>query len=228
MKAIVLLSGGLDSYTAAAIVKGEGFELYALTVDYGQRHAREVEAARAVARTLGVVRHLELAIDLRAIGGSSLTTDAAIPRDRDIQSAADIPSTYVPARNTIFLSLALAWAEVLDARDIVVGVNALDYSGYPDCRPEFVRAFEELASLATRAGVEGGRFRVHAPLVSLSKADIIRRGLALGLDYGLTHSCYDPYPSGAPCGRCDSCRLRALGFAEAGASDPLVRSGELR
>ena len=220
-KCIVLLSGGLDSYTAAAIAKGDGFELCALTVLYGQRHAREVESARAVARALGVRRHLELPIDLRAIGGSSLTSDASVPRDRDL-AATDIPSTYVPARNTIFLSLALAWAEVLEASDIFIGVNALDYSGYPDCRPEFIHAFESLATLATRAGVEGTRFRVHTPLISLSKAQIIQRGLALGLDYGLTHSCYDPAPDGRPCQRCDSCALRARGFEDAGVADPLV------
>jgi 7-cyano-7-deazaguanine synthase len=217
----VLLSGGLDSYTAAAMVKSEGFELYALTIAYGQRHAREVESARAVARALACTRHLELPIDLRAIGGSSLTSDASVPRDRDL-SATDIPSTYVPARNTIFLSLALAWGEVLLASDIVIGVNALDYSGYPDCRPEFIRAFESLATLATRAGVEGGRVSVHTPLINLTKAEIICRGLALGLDYGLTHSCYDPAPGGEPCGRCDSCALRARGFAEAGVADPLL------
>jgi 7-cyano-7-deazaguanine synthase len=223
MKAIILLSGGLDSYTAAAIAKADGFELYALTVSYGQRHAQELESARRVARALGVARHLELAVDLRAIGGSSLTSNADIPRDRDVVSASDIPSTYVPARNTIFLSLALGWAEVVGAGDIVIGVTALDYSGYPDCRPEFIRAFETLACLATRAGVEGAPIRVRMPLIALSKADIIRRGLALGLDYGLTHSCYDPAASGAPCGRCDSCMLRAKGFAEAGAADPLLR-----
>jgi 7-cyano-7-deazaguanine synthase len=226
MRSVVLLSGGLDSYTAAAMAKAEGFELYALTVSYGQRHAQEVEAARRVARALGVDRHLELAIDLRAIGGSSLTADVPgvdVPRDRDVAAASDIPSTYVPARNTIFLSLALAWAEVVGASDIVLGVNALDYSGYPDCRPEFIRAFETVASLATRAGVEGTPLRVRTPLIALSKADIIRSGLALGLDYGLTHSCYDPSLSGAACGRCDSCRLRAKGFAEAGAVDPLLR-----
>jgi 7-cyano-7-deazaguanine synthase len=219
--AVVLLSGGLDSYTAAAIAKTEGFALNALTIIYGQRHEREVESARAVARSLGVERHLELPIDLRAIGGSSLTSDAAVPRDRDL-SATDIPSTYVPARNTIFLSLALAWAEVLDVSDIFIGINALDYSGYPDCRPEFVQAFEALARLATRAGVEGARLIVHTPLIQLTKADIVRRGLALGLDYGLTHSCYDPDAQGRPCGRCDSCALRARGFAEAGAVDPIV------
>ena len=223
MRAVVLLSGGVDSYTAAAIARAEGFDLYALTVRYGQRHVRELESARAIARALGVARHLELTTDLRAIGGSSLTSDEEVPRDRDLASPA-IPSTYVPARNTIFLALALAWAEVLQAFDIVMGVNALDYSGYPDCRPEFVRAFELLAGLATRAGVEGARFRVHTPLIALSKADIIRRGCELGLDYSLTHSCYDPDPDGRPCGRCDSCVLRAKGFAEAGVMDPLPGS----
>jgi 7-cyano-7-deazaguanine synthase len=223
MRAVVLLSGGLDSYTAAAIARAQRFTLFALTIHYGQRHAREIEAARAVARALGTERHLELAVDLRAIGGSSLTSDAAVPRDRDVQGT-DIPSTYVPARNTIFLSLALGWAEVIEARDIVIGVNALDYSGYPDCRPEFIGAFERLADLATKAGVEGGRFRVHAPLLTLGKADIIRRGLELGLDYGLTHSCYDPSPQGRPCGACDSCVLRARGFREAGVADPVLLS----
>jgi 7-cyano-7-deazaguanine synthase len=225
MRAVILLSGGLDSYTAAAIAGSEGFELNALTIAYGQRHARELESARRVAEALAAARHLELPIDLRAIGGSSLTSDAVVPRGRDL-SATDIPSTYVPARNTIFLSLALAWAEVLDARDIFIGVNALDYSGYPDCRPEFIRAFEALATLATRTGVEGARFRVHAPLIHLTKADIIRRGLELGLDYGLTHSCYDPAPGGQPCGQCDSCVLRAKGFAEAGVADPLALRNE--
>ena len=229
MRAVVLLSGGLDSYTAAAIAKSDGFDLCALTVQYGQRHGREIEAARAVARALGVARHLELAVDLRAIGGSSLTSDASvvdIPRDRDPDAALGegIPSTYVPARNTVFLSLALGWAEALDARDIVIGVNALDYSGYPDCRPEFVRAFEALANVATRAGVEGARFHIHTPLIAMSKADIVRRGLGLGLDYGLTHSCYDPTPEGLACGRCDSCVLRAKGFHDAGVADPLRMS----
>jgi 7-cyano-7-deazaguanine synthase len=221
MRAIVLLSGGLDSYTSAAIAKADGFTLNALTILYGQRHAREIESARAVARALGIERHLELPIDLRAIGGSALTSDIPVPRDRDL-SATDIPSTYVPARNTIFLSLALAWAEVLGVHDIVMGVNALDYSGYPDCRPEFVRAFESLATVATRAGVEGARFHIHTPLITLSKAEIITRGLLLGLDYGLTHSCYDPSRDGLPCGRCDSCVLRAKGFAEAGVADPVM------
>jgi 7-cyano-7-deazaguanine synthase len=221
--AVVLLSGGLDSYTAAAMMKAEGFRLRALTVSYGQRHVREIEAARNVARALGADEHLELSLDLRGIGGSSLTSDAAVPRDRDL-TATDIPSTYVPARNTIFLSLALGWAEVLGARDIVMGVNALDYSGYPDCRPEFVAAFESLASVATRAGVKGARFRVHTPLIAMTKGDIVRRGLALGLDYALTWSCYDPAPGGEPCGHCDSCVLRAKGFDEAGAADPLSPS----
>lgn len=223
--AIVLLSGGLDSYTAAAITRADGFELNALTIRYGQRHAQEIEAARRVARALGVRRHLEMDLDLRNIGGSSLTSDAPVPVDRDLSDTsipASIPSTYVPARNTIFLSLALGWAEVLDARDIVIGVNALDYSGYPDCRPEFIAAFERLAALATRAGVEGARFRIHTPLMALTKAQIIRLGLARGLDYGLTHSCYAPTADGRPCGRCDSCVLRARGFGEAGARDPLA------
>jgi 7-cyano-7-deazaguanine synthase len=215
------LSGGLDSYTAAAIVKAQQLSLFALTLHYGQRHAREVEAARDVARALGIERHLELEVDLRAIGGSSLTSNVSIPRDRDLQ-ASEIPSTYVPARNTIFLSIALGWAEVLGARDIVIGVNALDYSGYPDCRPEFISAFERVANLGTRAGVEGGRYRVRTPLITLGKADIIRRGLELGLDYRLTHSCYDPSASGRPCGTCDSCVLRAKGFREAGVPDPLL------
>lgn len=222
MRAVVLLSGGLDSYTAAAIAKADGFELYALSILYGQRHAREIDAARAVAVALGVARHLELPVDLRAIGGSSLTADRDVPRDRDL-AATEIPSTYVPARNTIFLSLALGWAEVVGATDLVIGVNALDYSGYPDCRPEFIRAFEELAVLATRAGVEGTSFKIHTPLISMSKAEIIRRGLQLGLDYSITHSCYDPDGRGRPCGRCDSCRLRARGFAEAGVPDPVLR-----
>ena len=217
--AVVLLSGGLDSYTAAAIAKSDGFSLHALTVAYGQRHARELESAKRVAQALGVVQHLELPVDLRAIGGSALTTDAAVPRDRDLD-APGIPSTYVPARNTILLSLALGWAEVVGATDIVIGVNALDYSGYPDCRPEFVAAFERLAALATRAGVEGATFRVHTPLIALGKADIIRRGVELGLDYGLTTSCYDPDRDGRPCGHCDSCVLRAKGFREAGIADP--------
>jgi len=221
VKAVVLLSGGLDSYTAAAIAKSEGFSLYALTIHYGQRHAREIEAATRVALALGVLRHLELHLDLRGIGGSALTSDQPVPVDRDL-SIDETPATYVPARNTIFLSLALGWAESLGISDLVIGVNALDYSGYPDCRPEFVAAFESLANLATRAGVEGERFHVHTPLITMTKAEIIRKGVALGLDYGLTHSCYDPAPDGSPCGRCDSCVLRAKGFAEAGIPDPLL------
>jgi len=221
MKCVVLLSGGLDSYTAAAIARSQGFALYALTVNYGQRHAHELSAARRVAASLKVARHLQLDLDLRGIGGSVLTADVPVPRDRDL-TATDIPSTYVPARNTIFLSLALGWAETVDARDLFIGVNALDYSGYPDCRPEFIAAFESLAALATRAGVEGARFRIHTPLITLAKADIIRRGLTLGLDYGLTHSCYDPDAEGHPCGHCDSCVLRAKGFIEAGVQDPLL------
>jgi 7-cyano-7-deazaguanine synthase len=221
--AVVLLSGGLDSYTAAAIAREEGFRLFALTIRYGQRHATEIEAARTVANALGVARHLEIDVNLSAFGGSSLTTDKPVPKDRPIDPDT-IPSTYVPARNTVFLALALGWAEVLGAHDIVIGVNALDYSGYPDCRPEFIKAFEELASLATAKGVQGERFRIHAPLQMMTKADIIRRGQALGLDYALTHSCYDPGSGGAPCGHCDSCVLRAAGFAEVGLADPALDS----
>ena len=219
--AVVLLSGGLDSYTTAAIARAEGFRLFALTLRYGQRHSHELEAARAVARALGVQRHVELDVDLSAFGGSSLTTDAPIPKDRPLD-AGDIPSTYVPARNTVFLALALSWTEALGAADIFIGVNALDYSGYPDCRPEFIEAFERLASLATAQGVSGTRTRIHAPLQHLGKAEIIRKGTALSLDYGLTHSCYDPRPAGRPCGRCDSCSLRAAGFAAAGIADPAL------
>ena len=219
--AIVLLSGGLDSYTAAAIARVDGFRLHALTLDYGQRHAREVAAARAVAAALGVAKHIELAVDLSAFGGSSLTTDAPVPKDRAIDPD-EIPSTYVPARNTIFLALALGWAEVVGAHDIVIGVNALDYSGYPDCRPEYIAAFERLAALATARGVHGERLTIHAPLQAMTKAEIIRRGLELGLDYGLTHSCYDPDPAGRPCERCDSCVLRATGFRSVGIPDPAI------
>ena len=221
MNAVVLLSGGLDSFTAAAVARQEGFGLYALTVRYGQRHEHELEAARRVGRALGVTDHLELSVDLGAIGGSALTTDRTIPKDRPLDEDA-IPATYVPARNTVLLSLALGWAEVLGAHDLVIGVNALDYSGYPDCRPAYIEAFERLAALATRAGVEGAPVRVHTPLIEWSKAQIIRRGIELGLDYALTHSCYDPDAAGRPCSHCDSCRLRALGFAEAGAPDPLL------
>jgi 7-cyano-7-deazaguanine synthase len=219
--AILLLSGGLDSATAGAIARAEGYQLYALTIRYGQVHAREIDAARSVARTLGVVRHIELSVDLSAFGGSALVGDGAIPKHRDL-STTEIPPTYVPARNTVFLSLALAWSEVVGAEAIVIGVNAIDYSGYPDCRPEYLEAFERLAGLATRAGITGHRVRILAPLIRMSKADIIRRGLELGVDYGLTHSCYDPRPDGRPCGQCDSCRLRELGFREAHAVDPLI------
>jgi 7-cyano-7-deazaguanine synthase len=218
-RAVLLLSGGLDSFTAGAIAKADGFELYALTIRYGQVHAREVEAARDVGKALGVVRHLELDVPLSKFGGSTLVGDGVIPKDRALETG-DIPSTYVPARNTVFLALALAWAEVVGAEAIVIGVNALDYSGYPDCRPEYLRAFEHLAALATRAGVEGRRLNILSPLIELSKAEIIRRGVALGVDYALTHSCYDPASDGTPCGRCDSCRLRARGFREAGLDDP--------
>jgi 7-cyano-7-deazaguanine synthase len=222
VKAVLLLSGGLDSYTAGAMARRDGFELYALTVRYGQVHAREVAAARDVAKNLRVVRHVELDVDLAAFGGSTLVGDGAIPKDRDLDDAV-IPSTYVPARNTIFLSLALGWAEVLQAQTIVLGVNALDYSGYPDCRPDYLAAFERLAALATKAGVEGKSIEIKAPLLRLSKAEIIREGLSLGLDYGLTHSCYDPDPAGNPCQRCDSCRLRARGFEQVGMADPALR-----
>lgn len=219
-KAVVLLSGGLDSYTAAAIAHGLGFDLYALTVQYGQRHAHEILAARAVAQALGVKAHRELAVDLASLGGSALLGDGDVPKGGPAPNT--IPTTYVPARNTVLLSLALAWAEAIGAFDIFIGVNALDYSGYPDCRPEFIQAFEATARLATKAGVEGGRFHVRAPLISMTKAEIIRRGASLGLDYGLTHSCYDPGPDGTACGLCDSCVLRARGFQEAGIHDPLT------
>ncbi|NQW02480.1 MAG: 7-cyano-7-deazaguanine synthase QueC [Acidobacteria bacterium] len=220
-RAVVLLSGGLDSTTAAAMARREGWELYALTMKYGQVHRAELEAARRVAASLGVSRHLELDVNLAAFGGSSLTGEGAIPKDE--LDAPGIPSTYVPARNTVFLSLAMAWAEVLGAERIVIGVNALDYSGYPDCRPEFIAAFEYLASLATKAGVEGRSLRVYAPLQHLTKAGIIRLGGELGVDYSLTHSCYDPAPDGRACRHCDSCLLRSRGFAEAGVPDPAVR-----
>lgn len=220
--AVVLLSGGLDSATVLAEASAAGFAPFALSIAYGQRHAVEMTAARRVAAALGVVRHVELTIDLRAFGGSALTADLDVPKDRDeAEMAGEIPITYVPARNTVFLSLALGWAETLGAFDLFVGVNCVDYSGYPDCRPEFLRAFEALANLATRAGVEGeGTFRVHAPLLKLTKDQIIRRGLELGVDYGLTHSCYDPTPEDLACGRCDSCRLRLAAFARLGLTDP--------
>ncbi len=219
-KSVVLLSGGLDSYTTAAIASQQGFALHALTVRYGQIHHQELEAAKKVAHELKVAEHLELEVDLSRIGGSSLTGSAPVPKARRLDTN-DIPSTYVPARNTVLLALALAWAEVLAARDIFIGVNALDYSGYPDCRPEFITAFENLTAVATKAGVHGNRTRIHAPLINLTKAEIIQRGLKLGLDYGLTHSCYDPTEGGRACGRCDSCMLRSQGFVDAGVTDPL-------
>jgi 7-cyano-7-deazaguanine synthase len=220
-RAVVLLSGGLDSYTAAAVARHDGWELYALSVRYGQRHVRELDAARAVAGALQVARHAEIDLDLSLFGGSALTTSIAVPKDRPL-TAAGIPVTYVPARNTIFLALAMGWAEVLDASAIVIGVNAIDYSGYPDCRPEFIKAFEHLAALATKAGVEGRRVTIQTPLIRLTKAEIITLGVSLGVDYALTHSCYDPLADGSPCGRCDSCRLREEGFRAAGIPDPLI------
>jgi 7-cyano-7-deazaguanine synthase len=225
--AVVLLSGGLDSATTLAEAKAAGFSPFALSVAYGQRHEVEIEAARRVAKALGAARHVELAIDLRAFGGSALTADIDVPKDRAAdEMASGIPITYVPARNTVFLSLALAWAETLGAFDLFVGVNCVDYSGYPDCRPAFLKAFQDLADLATKAGVEGqGRFRVHAPLLTMTKDQIISRGLELGVDYGLTHSCYDPTPEGLSCGRCDSCRLRLAAFERLGLTDPIAYAG---
>ncbi|HXC60127.1 MAG TPA: 7-cyano-7-deazaguanine synthase QueC [Steroidobacteraceae bacterium] len=224
--AIVLLSGGLDSATVLAIARSQGFECRTLAVSYGQRHAAELEAAARVAKRLGAVEHRQMNVDLAAIGGSALTDSSiAVPES----AAIGIPITYVPARNTLFLALALGWAEVAGARDIFVGVNAVDYSGYPDCRPEFVAAFESLAALATRAGIEGDRFRVQAPLMTLGKAEIIRTGMALGVDYGETVSCYQATPTGEACGRCDSCRLRSEGFKVAGVRDPtryVARTGD--
>jgi 7-cyano-7-deazaguanine synthase len=223
-RAVVLLSGGLDSTTTLAIARADGYACHALTVAYGQRHRIELEAAARVARALGAVEHRVLELDLAALGGSALTDAAAeVPKDRpldEIGATGDVPPTYVPARNTVLLALALAWAEALGARDLFLGVNVLDASGYPDCRPEFVAAFEALAGVATRAGAAGERIRVHAPLIALTKAEIIARGAALGVDYALTHSCYDPDPEGGACGRCDACALRRKGFAEAGVPDP--------
>jgi 7-cyano-7-deazaguanine synthase len=221
-KAVVLLSGGLDSTTVLAIAKSEGYEVYALTFRYGQRHEVEIEAARRVASLSGVARHVVAEIDLRAFGGSALTDDIEVPKGRALDEMTEgIPVTYVPARNTIFLSFALAWAEVLGASDIFIGVNALDYSGYPDCRPEYIEAFQRMADLATKAGVEGSqKLKIHAPLISLTKAQIVRKGIELGLDYSLTVTCYDPAADGAACGRCDACLLRLKGFAENELSDP--------
>jgi len=222
-RAVVLLSGGLDSATTLAIAREEGYECFALSFDYGQRHARELESAKQVAASLGAARHLTLRLDLRAVGGSALTDDVEVPKGRSDEAiGTGIPVTYVPARNTIFLGHALAWAETLGSQDIFIGVNALDYSGYPDCRPEFVEAFERLANLATKAGVEGtSRFRVHMPLVTLSKAQIVARAFELGVNLSLTWSCYEPEPDGRACGLCDSCLLRKKGFAEARVADPV-------
>lgn len=220
--AVVLLSGGLDSATVLALARSEGYECHALTFAYGQRHEAELAAAGRVARAVGAAEHRTVHLDLRAFGGSALTGDLPVPKDRPPDAMAEgIPVTYVPARNTVFLALALGWAEVLGSFDLFVGVNAVDYSGYPDCRPEFITAFEQLANLATRAGVEKkGQFHVHAPLIRMSKAEIIRLGVALGVDYSLTHSCYDPGPAGIACGRCDSCQIRRAGFEAAGVADP--------
>ena len=221
-RAVVLVSGGIDSATTLAMAAGDGFETYALSFDYGQRHRREVIAAEKIAAAFGARRHRVARIDLRVFGGSALTDEIAVPKSRSEEElSSGIPLTYVPARNTIFLSYALAWAEVLDMRDIFIGVNAVDYSGYPDCRPEFIAAFEKLAELATKAGIEGARFHIHAPLISMSKADIIRKAHELGVDFSVTHSCYDPTPEGLACGECDSCQLRLKGFREAGLQDPI-------
>jgi 7-cyano-7-deazaguanine synthase len=222
--AVILLSGGLDSTTTAALARHMGFELFALSVDYGQRHRFELDAARRVGEAFGVKHHHVVNVDLAQFGGSALTAAIAVPKDRDDDSIAHgIPITYVPARNTVLLALALAYAETVAAADIFIGVNAIDYSGYPDCRREFIEAFERLANLATKAGVEGSlKFRIHAPLITMSKADIIRHGMDLGVDYSLTHSCYDPNTQGVPCGHCDACQLRKKGFAEAGYADPVT------
>jgi 7-cyano-7-deazaguanine synthase len=221
-RAVVLLSGGIDSTTTLAIAIAEGYKAYALTFEYGQRHQIETEAAHRIAKSLGAKEHRIAKIDLRVFGGSALTDDFDVPKQRsETEIAHGIPVTYVPARNTIFLAYALAWAEVIPANDIFLGVNAIDYSGYPDCRPEFIEAFENLANLATKAGAEGRRFRIHTPLIKLSKADIIRKAVKLGVDLSLTHSCYDPTPEGLACGECDSCFLRVKGFREAGIKDPI-------
>jgi 7-cyano-7-deazaguanine synthase len=226
-RAVVLLSGGLDSSTVLAIARSQGYELYALSFSYGQRHIIELEAAKRVAASIGVADQRVAAIDLRIFGGSALTSDIAVPKGRTAgEMEHGIPITYVPARNTIFLSFALAWAEVLGSSDIFIGVNALDYSGYPDCRPEFIEAFEKMANLATRAGVEGRQaLKIHTPLIALSKAQIVAKGIELGVDYSLTSSCYDPSPVGEPCGQCDSCLLRQKGFRENGLVDPLHYQG---
>ena len=221
-RGVVLLSGGIDSSTTLAIAISEGCEVYALSFDYGQRHQIETDAARRVANSLGAKEHRIAKIDLRVFGGSALTDDVAVPKQRsETEIAHGIPVTYVPARNTIFLAYALAWAEVIPANDIFIGVNAIDYSGYPDCRPEFIEAFKKVADLGTKAGIEGRRFQIHTPLIKLSKADIVRKGIELGVDFSLTHSCYDPSSNGLACGECDSCLLRLKGFHEAGIKDPV-------
>lgn len=222
-KSVVLLSGGLDSTTTLAIARRQGYDLHAITFNYGQRHVVELEAAKRVAAMFQVTRHLIVDVNLREIGASALTSDVDVPKGRSVlDMTVGIPTTYVPARNTVFLALALAWAEALDAPHIFIGVNALDYSGYPDCRPEFIEAFQRVANLATKAGVEGRAFEIHTPLISMTKAQIIRRGIELGVDYSITHSCYDPSPTGGPCLNCDSCLLRQKGFEEAGMPDPLT------
>jgi 7-cyano-7-deazaguanine synthase len=225
-RAVVLLSGGLDSATVLAIANHQGFEIHALSFEYGQRHHWEIQAAKRVGESMGVAEHKIAQIDLRVFGGSALTADIAVPKGRDLREmSTEIPVTYVPARNTIFLAFALAWAEVLESSDVFIGVNALDYSGYPDCRPEFIEAFERMANLATKAGVEGRqKLRIHTPLIAMSKAEIIRKGLDLGVDYSLTSSCYDPSPTGQPCGACDSCLLRMRGFEENGLADPVYHN----
>ena len=224
-RGVVLVSGGLDSATTLAICAQEGFAPYALSFDYGQRHRLELKAARRVAAAASVLDHRIAKIDLRLFGGSALTDDIAVPKRSETKGDSEIPTTYVPARNTIFLSYALAWCEVLGAADIFIGANAIDYSGYPDCRPEFISAFEHLARVATKAGVEGTQFQVHAPLIAMTKAQIIRKGAELGVDFSLTHSCYDPTADGLACGECDSCRLRLAGFRDAGLTDPIAYGG---
>jgi len=221
-KAVILLSGGLDSTTCLAIVKNQGFDISALTVNYGQRHVFELESAKKVAQIFDINKHSVVDIDLAQFGGSALTDDVKVPKDRDESDMTDIPVTYVPARNTVLLSMALAWAETLDTTDIFIGVNALDYSGYPDCRPEFIESFERMANLATKMGVLGEKFKIHTPLINLTKAEIVKKGIELNVDYGMTSSCYDPNENGNPCGRCDACILRLKGFKEAGISDPLI------
>jgi 7-cyano-7-deazaguanine synthase len=223
-KAVILLSGGLDSATCLAIAKQDGYELHALSFNYGQRHKFEIEAAKSVAKSIGAKNHINLTIDLRAFGGSALTDDIKVPKERDANQIADeIPITYVPARNTIFLSFGLAFAETIKSNDIFIGVNALDYSGYPDCRPEYIESFEKMAQLATKSGTEkNNQIRLHTPLIQLTKAEIIKTGLALGVNYGITHSCYDPVDKGNPCRACDACQIRLKGFLDAGLSDPLV------